>query len=61
MALTYQQLLVAVPLILRAGNVATARDVSLVPLVLVGCVYLAMTAVLTALLRVVEKRSNVWK
>ena len=47
--------------LLRAGNVATARDVSLVPLVLVGCVYLAMTAVLTALLRVVEKRSNVWK
>ena len=30
-------------------------------LVLVGCVYLAMTAVLTALLRVVEKKSNVWK
>ena len=47
--------------LLRAGNVATARDVSLVPLVLVGCVYLAMTAVLTALLRVVEKKSNVWK
>lgn len=47
--------------LLRAGNVATARDVSLVPLVLVGVVYLAMTAVLTYILRKVEKRSNVWK
>ncbi|WP_276804529.1 amino acid ABC transporter permease [Lactobacillus hominis] len=47
--------------LLRAGNVATARDVSLVPLVLVGVVYLAMTAILTYILRKVEKRSNVWK
>ena len=47
--------------LLRAGNVATARDVSLVPLVLVGVVYLAMTAILTYVLRKVEKRSNVWK
>lgn len=47
--------------LLRAGNVATARDVTLIPLVLVGVVYLAMTAVLTYALRKLEKRSNVWK
>ena len=33
--------------LLRAGNVATSRDVTLVPLVMVGVVYLVMTAVLT--------------
>lgn len=47
--------------LLRAGNVATARDVSLVPLVLVGIVYLAMTAILTYLLKRVENKNNVWK
>lgn len=42
--------------LLRAGNVATARDVTLLPLVAVGVVYLLMTFVLTVLQRRLEKR-----
>lgn len=41
--------------LLRAGNVATSRDVTLVPLVMVGVVYLVMTAVLTFILRKLEQ------
>lgn len=47
--------------LLRAGNVATARDVSLIPLVLVGILYLVLTGVLTYILGRVEKNYNVWK
>ncbi|CUS26578.1 glutamine ABC transporter membrane protein [Paucilactobacillus oligofermentans DSM 15707 = LMG 22743] len=42
--------------LLRAGNIATSRDVSLVPLLLVAVIYLVMIAVLTYILRKVEKR-----
>ncbi|ERL66465.1 amino acid ABC transporter permease [Schleiferilactobacillus shenzhenensis] len=41
--------------LLRAGNIASARDVTLVPLVLVGIVYLTLTALLTWGLRSLEK------
>ncbi|WP_056950433.1 amino acid ABC transporter permease [Lacticaseibacillus nasuensis] len=41
--------------LLRAGNVATSRDVTLVPLVLVGIIYLLLTAIFTFLQRRVEK------
>lgn len=41
--------------LLRAGNVATSRDVTLVPLVMVGVVYLVMTAILTFILRKLEQ------
>ncbi|WP_262316753.1 amino acid ABC transporter permease [Lacticaseibacillus parakribbianus] len=41
--------------LLRAGNIATARDVTLLPLVLVGVIYLLMTLVLTFLQRRIEK------
>lgn len=47
--------------LLRAGNVATARDVTLVPLVLVAVLYLLLTAVTTFVLRQVEKRYSYWK
>ncbi|GAF35227.1 amino acid ABC transporter permease [Lentilactobacillus farraginis] len=47
--------------LLRAGNVATARDVTLLPLVLVGIIYLALTAICTVVLKVIEKRSSVWR
>ena len=47
--------------LLRAGNVATSRDVTLVPLVMVGVVYLVMTAVLTFILRKVEQYYSYWK
>ncbi len=47
--------------LLRAGNVATARDVTLVPLLLVGVIYLLMTAIVTYILGKVESRYNTWK
>lgn len=47
--------------LLRAGNVATSRDVTLVPLVMVGVVYLIMTAVLTFILRKLEQYYSYWK
>ncbi|APR08684.1 Arginine transport system permease protein ArtQ [Lentilactobacillus parabuchneri] len=47
--------------LLRAGNVATARDVTLLPLILVGIIYLALTAVCTIVLKLIEKRENVWR
>ncbi|KRM89108.1 amino acid ABC transporter permease [Liquorilactobacillus vini] len=47
--------------LLRAGNVATSRDVTLVPLVLVGIIYLLMTAVLTFVLRKCEQHYSYWK
>lgn len=47
--------------LLRAGNVATSRDVTLVPLVMVGVVYQVMTAVLTFILRKLEQYYSYWK
>ncbi|WP_390408273.1 amino acid ABC transporter permease [Lacticaseibacillus jixiensis] len=47
--------------LLRAGNVATARDVTLVPLVLVGAIYLLMTAALTWAQKKVEKSFSYYR
>lgn len=47
--------------LLRAGNVATARDVTLIPLVLVGVVYLFMTGIAAYGLRKVEQHYAKWK
>ncbi|MCP0886511.1 amino acid ABC transporter permease [Ligilactobacillus sp. WILCCON 0076] len=47
--------------LLRAGNIATSRDVTLVPLIMVGLIYLIMTAVLTYILRRLEKHYSYWK
>lgn len=41
--------------LLRAGNIAMARDVTLVPLLAVAAIYLLLTAVLTWLLRRAER------
>ncbi|MCI7720950.1 MAG: amino acid ABC transporter permease [Limosilactobacillus reuteri] len=41
--------------LLRAGNVATSRDVTLVPLILVGLIYLILVGICTLILRQVEK------
>lgn len=41
--------------LLRAGNVATSRDVTLVPLMLVGLIYLLLVGICTLILRQVEK------
>ncbi|KRN29351.1 amino acid ABC superfamily ATP binding cassette transporter, membrane protein [Lactobacillus selangorensis] len=47
--------------LLRAGNVASARDVSLVPLLLVAVVYLLMTAVLTYGLKKIEQHYSFYR
>ncbi|WP_367342370.1 amino acid ABC transporter permease [Limosilactobacillus sp.] len=47
--------------LLRAGNVATSRDVTLVPLVLVALMYLIMIAICTWGLQKVEKRYSYFK
>ncbi|WP_099973882.1 amino acid ABC transporter permease [Lactobacillus terrae] len=41
--------------VLRAGNIASSRDVTLVPLVLVGVIYLLLTLVCTWALKILEK------
>ncbi|MGX7051791.1 amino acid ABC transporter permease [Leuconostoc palmae] len=47
--------------ILRAGNIAASRDVTLIPYLLVGLIYLLMTAVVTVILRRSESRLNIWR
>ena len=47
--------------ILRAGNIAASRDVTLVPYLLVGMIYLLMTAIVTVLLKQSERRLNIWR
>ncbi|MBM6754107.1 amino acid ABC transporter permease [Lactobacillus alvi] len=47
--------------LLRAGNVATARDVTLVPLLMVGVIYLILIGICTFLLRKVENRYSYYK
>ncbi|WP_294756545.1 amino acid ABC transporter permease [uncultured Lactobacillus sp.] len=47
--------------LLRAGNVATARDVTLIPLVIVGIIYLLMTGIASFLLKKIERNFAKWK
>lgn len=47
--------------LLRAGNVASARDVTLVPLLLVGLIYLLIIAGFTFILRQIEKHYAYYK
>lgn len=47
--------------LLRAGSIACTRDVTLVPLVLVGILYLFLTGICTLALRAVEKRYAMWR
>lgn len=47
--------------LLRAGNVATSRDVTLVPLLLVGVIYLILVGICTYLLHKVEQRYSYYK
>lgn len=47
--------------LLRAGNVATARDVTLIPLVLVGVIYLLMTGLASYALKKVEQHYSKWR
>lgn len=47
--------------LLRAGNVASTHDVSLIPLVLVGVLYLILTAILTYGLKRIEKHYSYYR
>jgi ABC-type amino acid transport system, permease component len=47
--------------LLRAGNVATSRDVTLLPLLLVGLIYLILVGICTLILRKVEQRYAYFK
>lgn len=47
--------------LLRAGNVAMARDVTLVPLVLVGVIYLLLISICTFILKRLEKHFSYYK
>ena len=47
--------------LLRAGNVATSRDVTLVPLLLVGVIYLILIGIATYVLHKVEQRYSYYK
>ncbi|KRK48265.1 ABC-type amino acid transport system, permease component [Secundilactobacillus kimchicus JCM 15530] len=47
--------------LLRAGNIAMSRDVTLLPLVMVGVIYLLMTAIATYLLRRIEQHYSTWR
>lgn len=47
--------------LLRAGNIAMARDVTLVPLLLVAVIYLGLTAILTWGLRFVERHYSYYE
>ncbi|MFT8373312.1 MAG: amino acid ABC transporter permease [Liquorilactobacillus satsumensis] len=47
--------------LLRAGNIATSRDVTLTPLILVGVIYLILTALCTYILRKLEQHYSYWR
>ena len=47
--------------LLRAGNVATSRDVTHIPLLLDGLIYLILVGICTLVLRQVEKRYSYFK
>lgn len=47
--------------LLRAGKIASNRDASLVPLVLVGVVYLLLTAIFTVVFNKIEKRYSYYE
>ncbi|MCR2044868.1 amino acid ABC transporter permease [Anaerosalibacter massiliensis] len=47
--------------LLRAGKIASNRDVSLIPLALVGIIYLFLTAILTAVFNKIERRYSYYE
>ena len=47
--------------ILRAGSIAASREVTLIPYLIVGVLYLLMTGFVTVLLRQSEKKLNRWR
>lgn len=47
--------------LMRAGNIAAARDVTLLPYLMVGVLYLLLTALATVVLRRVENKLNYYR
>ncbi|USS85899.1 amino acid ABC transporter permease [Fructilactobacillus cliffordii] len=47
--------------LMRAGNIAVSRDVTLIPYLLVGAMYLGLTIILTVAMRYIEKRLNYYR
>lgn len=47
--------------LLRAGKIASNRDVSLIPLALVGIIYLLLTAIFTGIFNKIEKRYSYYE
>ncbi|MBU5294467.1 amino acid ABC transporter permease [Anaerosalibacter bizertensis] len=47
--------------LLRAGKIASNRDVSLIPLALVGIIYLLLTAIFTEIFNKIEKRYSYYE
>lgn len=47
--------------LLRAGKIASNRDASLVPLVLVGAIYLLLTGILSKLFKAIEERFSYYQ
>lgn len=47
--------------LMRAGNIAVARDVTLIPYLMVGALYLLLTVFLTSILRAIENRFNYYQ
>lgn len=47
--------------LLRAGKIASNRDASLLPLLMVGLLYLVMTAVFTEIFRLLEKKYSYYR
>ena len=46
---------------MRAGNIAASRDVTLMPYLLVGLLYLLLTALATVIQRRVETKMNYYR
>ena len=47
--------------LMRAGNIAASRDVTLVPYLLVGLVYLVLIAIATIVQRRMESKMNYYR
>ncbi|MCM0582829.1 amino acid ABC transporter permease [Weissella diestrammenae] len=47
--------------LMRAGNIAAARDVTLIPYLLVGVLYLLLTIVATMIMRRIENKLNYYR
>jgi polar amino acid transport system permease protein len=47
--------------LLRAGKIASNRDASLIPLIVVGIFYLALTAILTKAFKIIEEKFTYYR